>query len=65
MYKIWFMDKNLRNPSRHHLEEPLFLNIVKHNRKLMNKGEMKDERVEKFKELLAICEESKRKNQYT
>ena len=31
----------------------------------MNKGEMKDERVEKFKELLAICEESKRKNQYT
>lgn len=41
------------------------MNIVKHNRKLMNKGEMKDERVEKFKELLAICEECKRKNQYT
>lgn len=58
------MEKNHRNPSPHRLEEHLFLNFVKHNRKLMNKVEMKDERVEKFKELLAMCEECKRKNQY-
>lgn len=58
------MEKNLRNPSCHHLEEHLFLYFVKPNRELMNKKEMKDERVEKFKELLAMCEECKRKNQY-
>ena len=58
------MEKKLRNPSRHHLEKHLFLDFVKHNRKLMNKGDMKAERVEKFKELLAICKECKRKNQY-
>lgn len=40
------------------------LNFIKHNRKLMNKGEMKPEGVERFSELLAIIEEYKRKNQY-
>ena len=40
------------------------LNFIKHNRKLMNKGEMKPDRVEKFKELLALMEENKHKNQY-
>lgn len=59
-----FMVTNHRNPSRHRLEEHLMLNFVKHNRKLMNKGGMKEERVEKFKELLAKIEECKRVNQY-
>lgn len=36
-----FMVMNHRNPSRYRLEEHLMLNFVKHNRKLMNKGEMK------------------------
>lgn len=40
------------------------LNWVKHNRKLMNKGEMKGERIDRFNELLAKIEEYKRKNQY-
>lgn len=43
----------------------LLLNFIKHNRKLMNKGEMKVERIEKFKELLAKIEECKRVNQWT
>lgn len=30
----------------------------------MNAGELKEERVEKFKELLEIAEQYKRKNQY-
>ena len=30
----------------------------------MNAGEMKEERVEMFKELLALSEQYKRKNQY-
>ena len=59
-----FMAENHRNPSRHRIEEHLMLNFVKHNRKLMNKGEMKEERIERFKTLLAMMEEYKRKNQY-
>lgn len=59
-----FIETNKRNPSRHCIEERLMLNFIKHNRKLMNKGEMKPEGVERFSELLAIIEEYKRKNQY-
>lgn len=36
----------------------------KHNRKLFAARELKEERVEKFKELLSLMEEYKRKNQY-
>ena len=59
-----FIETNHRNPSKHRIEEHLMLNFVKHNRKLMNAGKMKEERVEKFKELLALIEENNRKNQY-
>lgn len=61
---IEFIVKNHRNPSRHRIEEHLMLNFVKHNRKLINKGEMKRERVEKFKTLLEKMEECKRVNQW-
>ena len=59
-----FIETNKRNPSKHRIEEHLMLNFVKHNRKLMNAGAMKPERLEKFNQLLAIIEEYKRKNQY-
>ena len=59
-----FIEANKRNPSKHRIEEHLMLNFIKHNRKLMNAGAMKPERVEKFIELQAIIEEYKRKNQY-
>ena len=59
-----FILENKRNPSKHRIEEHLMLNFIKHNRKLMNAGAMKPERVEKFNELLATIEEYKRKNQY-
>lgn len=59
-----FLEKNHRNPSRHRIEEHDMLNWVKHNRKLMNKGALKAERVERFNELLALIEGYKRKNQY-
>lgn len=59
-----FIETNKRNPSKHRIEEHLMLNFIKHNRKLMNKGEMKPERVERFSELLASIEEYKHKNQY-
>ena len=40
------------------------LNFIKHNRKLLNKEELKPERIIKFNELLALIAENKRKNQY-
>lgn len=59
-----FIVKNKRNPSRHNIEDHMLLNFIKHNRKLLNKGALKAERVEKFKELLELAEQYKRKNQY-
>ena len=37
---------------------------MKANRKAMNAGKMKPERVEKFRKLLALMEQYRRKNQY-
>ena len=59
-----FIVNNHRNPSRHNIEDHLLLNWIKHNRKLMNAGTLKHDRVEKFKELLALVEENKHLNQY-
>jgi hypothetical protein len=43
-----FIENNHRNPSKHRIEEHDMLNWVKANRKVMNKGEMRSERVEKL-----------------
>ena len=59
-----YIDSNRRNPSRHRIEEHDMLNWLKANRKRMNAGEMKEPRLSWFKELLALIEEHKRKNQY-
>ena len=59
-----FIDANKRNPSKHRIEEHDYLNWLKANRKAMNAGKMKAERVEKFKELLAMTEQYRRKNQW-
>ena len=61
---IGFIETNRRNPSRHRIEEHDHLNWLKANRKALNAGKMKPERVEKFKELLAMMEQYRRKNQY-
>ena len=61
---VTFIKTNHRNPSRHRIEEHDMLNWVKHNRKLMNAGTLKADRVEKFNQLLAMIEENKRVNQY-
>ena len=59
-----FIETNKRNPSKHRIEEHDMLNWLKANRKALNAGKMKLERVEKFKELLAMTEQYRRKNQY-
>ena len=59
-----FIEVNHQNPSKHRIEEHDMLNWVKANRKAMNAGKMKPERIEMFKELLAMTEQYRRKNQY-
>lgn len=60
-----FIESNHRNPSKHDPEERFkFYNWLKHNRQLLNQGEMKPERVEEFKELLELGEKYKHVNQY-
>ena len=61
---VEFIQTNHRNPSRHRIEEHDMLNWLKANRKRMNAGEMKPERVEKFRKLLELTEQYRRKNQY-
>lgn len=51
---IDFVEKNHKNPSKHRVEEHQMLNYIKHNRKLLNAGTMKLDRVEKFEELLEM-----------
>lgn len=46
------------------IEEHNMLNWVKANRKVLNAGKMKPERVEKFRKLLEMTEQNRRKNQY-
>jgi hypothetical protein len=61
---IGFIEANHRNPSKYRLEEHNMLNWVKANRKALNAGKMKAERVEKFEKLQELMEGCKRKNQY-
>ena len=59
-----FLETYHRNPSKHRIEEHDMLNWLKANRKAMNVGKMKTERVEAFKKLLEMMEQYRRKNQY-
>ncbi len=59
-----FVETNKRNPSKHRIEEHDHLNWLKANRKTLNAGKMKAERVEKFRKLLEMTEQYRRKNQW-
>ena len=61
---VGFIQTNKRNPSRHRIEEHDHLNWLRANRKVMNVGKMKPERVEKFRKLLELTEQYRRKNQW-
>lgn len=61
---VTFIETNKRNPSRHRIEEHDMLNWLKANRKALNAGKMKPERVEKFRKLLEMTEQYRRKNQW-
>ncbi len=59
-----FINLNHRNPSKHRIEEHDMLNWVKANRKVMNAGKLKPNRVEMFERLLELMEKYRRVNQY-
>lgn len=59
-----FIEENHRNPSKYNLEEHDMLNWLKANRKRMNAGELKEPRLEIFRELLELVEQNKHKNQW-
>ncbi len=59
-----FMKENHRRPSKHRLEEHDMLNWFKATKKRIAKGELPADRLEKFKELLEVAKEYRRKNQY-
>lgn len=62
---VAFIEREHRNPSKHDDEERgLYLNWIKHNRKLYAAGELKPDRAELFEKLLVLCEKYKRVNQY-
>jgi len=61
---VGFIQTNHRNPSKYRIEEHDHLNWLKANRKALNAGKMKPERVEKFRKLLEMTEQYRRKNQY-
>ena len=59
-----FIEENHRNPSKYNPEEKLLVHFLKRGRKLMNAGELQEPRLSMFKELLALSERYRRKNQY-
>ena len=61
---VSFIETNHRNPSKYVAEDRDMLNWLKANRKALNAGKMKLERVEKFRKLLEMTEQYRRKNQW-
>ena len=59
-----FISSNHRNPSKYADEEQSMLHFLKRGRKMMNAGELKEPRLTMFKELIKLCGEYRRKNQY-
>ena len=59
-----FMTANKRRPSKFVDEERGMRNWWKHQQKLVNAGELRPNRMEKFNELLELGEKYRRKNQW-
>lgn len=59
-----FIEENHRNPSKHRIEEHDYLNWLKANRKKLNAGQLKEDRIERFNKLFELAEKYKHVNQY-
>lgn len=61
---VSFIEANHRNPSKYVGAERELVNWTKQQRKLMNAGELKEPRLEMFKELIELSEKYRHKNRY-
>ena len=61
---VAFINMHHRNPSKYVDEERGLVNWCKHQRKIINAGEMKPERLKMFEKLQELMEKYKRMNQY-
>ena len=59
-----FMVKNKRRPSKHRAEDLVLFDWFKHSKKLLKRGQMKSDRIEKFKQLLSEADNLPRFNQF-
>lgn len=59
-----YIEMNRRNLSKYDLSERRLYTWLKHQRKVMNQGLLKEPRLGMFKELMELSEKYKRKNQY-
>ena len=59
-----FIETNHRNPSKYNMEERNMYNYIKHTRKQLNQGLLKEDRIDAFEKLLELIEQYKRVNQY-
>lgn len=59
-----FIEANHRNPSKYAPEEKLMVHFLKRGRKQMNAGELKEPRLNFFKELMELSGQYKHINQY-
>lgn len=57
-----FMMKYQRCPSKHHAEELVLFDWFKHNKKLLKRGKMREDRIAKFTQLFGEAEDFQRKN---
>ena len=51
-----FIEANKRRPSKYVMTERNAWNWLRHTQKLYNSGELKEDRIEKFEELIVLCE---------
>ncbi len=61
---IDWMKDNKRNPSKYYIEEHDHLNWIKYNRKMLESGKMKVERIPSFSQTLTLIEGFKRVDQW-
>ncbi len=59
-----FIETNKRNPSKFIPEERGLRNWVRHQQKLVNKGDLKPERMDLFNHLLSLAEANRHVNQW-
>lgn len=60
-----FIETNKRNPSRYDANERgLYCNWIRHNRKLLKAGELKELRLDMFNHLLSLAEANRHVNQW-